>query len=231
VRDRVGRLELARGGTIFLDEIGDVPLHLQVKLLRVLQERQFERVGESATRMMDARIIAATNQDLLEMIRAGRFREDLYYRLRVVPIHLPPLRERPEDIALIAQHLLAHIGGRAGRALRLSPDTLNVLETCPWPGNVRELENALEYAVALCAGQTIQIEDLPPELRGAEALHPPGDAAARSAALPVEIPSDPERERIVKALASHRWNRNRAAQALGVSRSTLWRRMRELGVQ
>jgi transcriptional regulator with PAS, ATPase and Fis domain len=231
VRDRVGRLELARGGTIFLDEIGDVPLHLQVKLLRVLQERQFERVGESTPRMMDARIIAATNQDLLEMIRAGRFREDLYYRLRVVPIHLPPLRERPEDIALIAQHLLAHIGGRAGRALRLSPDTLNVLETCRWPGNVRELENALEYSVALCSGQTIQIEDLPPELRGAEALLPPRDAAARGAALPVEIPSDPERERIVKALAAHRWNRNRAAQALGVSRSTLWRRMRELGVE
>jgi DNA-binding NtrC family response regulator len=165
------------------------------------------------------------------MIRAGRFREDLYYRLRVVPIHLPPLRERPEDIALIAQHLLAHIGGRAGRALRLSPDTLNVLETRPWPGNVRELENALEYSVALCSGQTIQIEDLPPELRGTEAQPSLGDAAARSAALPVEISSDPERERIVKALAAHRWNRNRAAQALGVSRSTLWRRMRELGVE
>ncbi|HEX2798579.1 MAG TPA: helix-turn-helix domain-containing protein, partial [Thermoanaerobaculia bacterium] len=188
-------------------------------------------VGESAARTMDARIIAATNQDLLEMIRAGRFREDLYYRLRVVPIHLPPLRERPEDIALIAQHLLAHIGGRAGRALRISPDTLNVLETCPWPGNVRELENALEYAVALCTGQTIQIEDLPPELRGAEALSPRGDAAAHRAALPVENPADPERERIVKALAAHRWNRHRAAQALGVSRSTLWRRMRELGVE
>jgi DNA-binding NtrC family response regulator len=231
VRDRVGRLELARGGTIFLDEIGDVPLHLQVKLLRVLQERQFERVGESAPRKMDARIIAATNQDLLEMIRAGRFREDLYYRLRVVPIHLPPLRERPEDIALIAQHLLAHIGGRAGRALRLSPDTLSVLETCPWPGNVRELENALEYSVALCTGQTIQIEDLPPELRGAAPLSPPRDAAAHPAALPVESSADPESERIVKALAAHRWNRNRAAQALGLSRSTLWRRMRDLGIE
>jgi transcriptional regulator of acetoin/glycerol metabolism len=106
-----------------------------------------------------------------------------------------------------------------------------VLETRPWPGNVRELENALEYSVALCSGQTIQIEDLPPELRGTEAQPSLGDAAARSAALPVEISSDPERERIVKALAAHRWNRNRAAQALGVSRSTLWRRMRELGVE
>ncbi len=230
VRDRVGRMELARGGTIFLDEIGDVPLLLQVKLLRVLQERKFERVGESTPRPMDARIIAATNHDLHEMIGAGRFREDLYYRLRVVPIHLPPLRERPEDIPLIAQHLLAHIGGRAGRALRLSPDTLNALETCSWPGNVRELENALEYAVALCAGQTIQIEDLPEDLRGAEAPHPPRDAAVIRNTAPIEPPADPERERIVKALSANRWNRHRAARALGVSRSTLWRRIRELGL-
>jgi transcriptional regulator of acetoin/glycerol metabolism len=115
--------------------------------------------------------------------------------------------------------------------LRLSPDTLNLLETCPWPGNVRELENALEYAVALCTGQTIQIEDLPPELRGAEAPPPQGDAAARRAVPPAENPPDPESERIVKALAAHRWNRNRAAKAIGVSRSTLWRRMRELGIE
>jgi transcriptional regulator with PAS, ATPase and Fis domain len=238
VRDRVGRMELASGGTIFLDEIGDVPLHLQVKLLRVLQERKFERVGESTSRPMDARIIAATNQDLHEMIREGRFREDLYYRLRVVPIHLPPLRERLEDIPLIAQHLLAHIGGRAGRALRLSPDTLNVLESYSWPGNVRELENALEYAVALCAGQTIQIEDLPEEIRdGGAAAEGPAPGPGVPVAVPpsVEHPdrqgrSEPERARIVSALDRHRWNRQRAAEALGLSRSTLWRRMRDLGI-
>ncbi|HQQ79395.1 MAG TPA: sigma 54-interacting transcriptional regulator, partial [Thermoanaerobaculia bacterium] len=178
VRDRVGRFELARGGTIFLDEVGDIPLHLQVKLLRVLQERQFERVGESRTRPMEARIIAATNQDLHGAVQTGRFRDDLYYRLRVVPIHIPPLRERPEDVALIAQHQLAHIGGRAGRALLLSPDTLEALKAYPWPGNVRELENALEYAVALCTGQTIQIEDLPEEIRsGGAAAGPPRPAA------------------------------------------------------
>ncbi len=239
VRDRTGRFELARGGTLFLDEIGDLPLPLQVKLLRVLQERRFERVGESTPRPMDARIVAATNQDLPAAIRAGRFRDDLYYRLRVVPIHIPPLRERPEDVALIAQHLLAHIGGRAGRALRLSPDTLRVLERYPWPGNVRELENSLEYAVALCAGQTIQIEDLPEEVRAGgaelpERARPAREAPAAAAAeapLPAARPEEAERDRIVRALEGQRWSRQRAAEALGLSRTTLWRRMRELGIE
>jgi len=231
VRDRVGRFEAARGGTIFLDEVGDMPLHLQVKLLRVLQERHFERVGESAPRPMDARVIAATNVDLGEAIRAGRFRDDLYYRLRVVPIHVPPLRERLEDIPLIAQHLLAHIGGREGRALLLSPDTLAAMTRYLWPGNVRELGNALEYAVATCTGQTIQIENLPAELRnGAEGIdlpEPPGEAP-----LADPLADDPaERVRIVQGLESARWNRSRAADILGISRSTLWRRMKELGIE
>ena len=233
VRDRVGRFDLARGGTIFLDEVGDIPLHLQVKLLRVLQERQFERVGESRTRPMEARIIAATNQDLHGAIQTGRFRDDLYYRLRVVPIHIPPLRERPEDVALIAQHQLAHIGGRAGRALLLSPDTLEALKTYPWPGNVRELENALEYAVALCTGQTIQIEDLPEEIRsGGAAAEPPRPAAPASAPVrAADAAVDPERAQIVEALESVHWNRQKAAEALRLSRSTLWRRMRDLGIE
>jgi transcriptional regulator with PAS, ATPase and Fis domain len=233
VRDRVGRFELARGGTIFLDEVGDIPLHLQVKLLRVLQERQFERVGESRTRPMEARIIAATNQDLHSAILTGRFRDDLYYRLRVVPIHIPPLRERPEDVALIAQHQLAHIGGRAGRALLLSPDTLEALKAYPWPGNVRELENALEYAVALCAGQTIQIEDLPEEIRSGRALaEPPRPAAPASTPVrAADAAADPERAQIVEALESVHWNRQKAAEALRLSRSTLWRRMRDLGIE
>ena len=231
VRDRVGRFDVARAGTIFLDEVGDIPLHLQVKLLRVLQERVFQRVGESRDRPMEARVIAATNQDLHEAIRAGRFRDDLYYRLRVVPIHLPPLRERPEDVALIAQHQLAHIGGRAGRALLLSPDTLEALKAYPWPGNVRELENALEYAVALCAGQTIQIEDLPEEVRLGGAAAPIASAAEAPRGRRAEPVSDPERARIVDALESAHWNRQKAADALGLSRSTLWRRMRDLGIE
>ncbi len=228
LKDRVGRFELANGGTIFLDEIGDMPVHLQAKLLRVIQERRFERVGESVSRHADARIIAATNSDLQDAIAHGRFREDLYYRLRVVPIRIPPLRERPEDVALIAQHLLAHIGGRVGRALRLSPDTLRVLERYPWPGNVRELENTLEYAVTLCTGQTIQIEDLPPEL-GAEMVERKVWPASHQEAAPAS--ADPDKARIVEALETHRWNRSLAAKALGISRSTLWRRMNELGVE
>ncbi|MBK9089924.1 MAG: sigma 54-interacting transcriptional regulator [Holophagales bacterium] len=236
VRDRVGRFDMAKGGTIFLDEVGDLPLHLQVKLLRVLQERRFERVGESAPRPMDARVIAATNVDLVEAIRAGRFRDDLYYRLRVVPIHVPPLRDRVEDIPLIAHHLLAHIGGREGRALLLSPDTLAAMARHRWPGNVRELGNALEYAVATCTGQTIQIENLPSELR--EGDEPP-ESAAPAIALPAagdplfdRLVEDPaERARIVQVLESARWNRGRAAETLGMSRSTLWRRMKELGIE
>ncbi len=239
VRDRVGRFEMAHGGTIFLDEIGDMPVHLQVKLLRVLQERRYERVGDSSPRPMDARVIAATNVDLVEAIRAGRFREDLYYRLRVVPIHLPPLRERVEDIPVLARHLLAHIGGREGRALLLSPDTLAALEGYPFPGNVRELENALEFAVATCLGQTIQIENLPPEYRGLArdddgeppADDGPGDTRTEAERAAAAEAADAERIRIVRTLEVHHWNRGKAAQALGVSRSTLWRRMRELGIQ
>ncbi len=227
VKDRVGRLELARGGTLFLDEAGDIPLGVQVKLLRVLQDRVFERVGESAPRQLEARIIAATNADMAQAIREGRMREDLYYRLRVVPIHIPPLRERPEDVGLIAQHLLARIGGREGRALWLSPDTLSVLERYPWPGNVRELENALEYAVALCRGQTIQAESLPPEIRdGAPAALPPR-AARPSVAGPH---ADDESTRIRGSLERNLWNRSKAAAELGMSRTKLWRRMRELHI-
>jgi transcriptional regulator with PAS, ATPase and Fis domain len=227
VKDRVGRFELANGGTIFLDEIGDMPVHLQAKLLRVIQERKFERVGDSVSRAVDARIIAATNSDLQDAIAHGRFREDLYYRLRVVPVRIPPLRERPEDIALIAPHLLAHIGGRMGRALRLSPDTLEVLERYPWPGNVRELENTLEYAVTLCAGQTIQIEDLPPELL----LEMSRSGAPAPGASGTAAEGDPDRKKILEALTAQRWNRSLAAKALGISRSTLWRRMHELGIE
>ncbi|HEX7581213.1 MAG TPA: sigma 54-interacting transcriptional regulator, partial [Thermoanaerobaculia bacterium] len=228
VKDRVGRFELANGGSIFLDEIGDLPVHLQAKLLRVIQERKFERVGDSVSRTVDARIIAATNADLQDAIAHGRFREDLYYRLRVVPIRIPPLRERPEDIALIAPHLLAHISGRAGRSLRISQDTLAVLERYPWPGNVRELENTLEYAVTLCTGQTIQIEDLPPEV----SLEAAG-AGASPASSPAFVAdeADPDRVRILEALSSNRWNRSLAAKALSISRSTLWRRMHELGIE
>ncbi len=228
VKDRAGRFDLARGGTLFLDEVGDIPPEVQVKLLRVLQAKTYERVGESTQRKLEARLVAATNVDLKEAIRAGKFREDLYYRLRVVPIHIPPLRERPEDIGLIAQHLLAHIGGREGRALKLSPDTLHVLERYPWPGNVRELENSLEYAVALCRGQNIQLEDMPVEIR--EFSTQPDKSEFLG--VPARLISSDAREsaRILGILERSRWNHSRAARELGMSRTTLWRRMKELGI-
>jgi transcriptional regulator with GAF, ATPase, and Fis domain len=260
VRDRVGRFELAHNGTILLDEIGEMPLSLQVKLLRVLQDGFYERVGESTPRRLAARVVAATNVDLKAAIARGTFREDLYYRLRVVPIHIPPLRERPEDIAPLAHQLVARIGQRDGRALRLSPDTVRLLERLPWPGNVRELENALQYASVVCQGQTIQIEELPPGLVDAAEttrspaggmagsgpkVEPGGEPRAVQHAASGREPAVPEGEagpvagandgdetrRIRAALEATRWNRARAAVALGVSRTTLWRRMRELGLE
>jgi DNA-binding NtrC family response regulator len=243
VRDRVGRFELAAGGTIFLDEVGDIPVHLQVKLLRVLQERTFERVGESESRSSDARVIAATNKDLRQAILDESFREDLYYRLRVVPIEVPPLRQRREDIEPLARHLLARVGARHDRAVRLSPDAMRALFRYSWPGNVRELENALEYAVAVSKGQTLHPQDLPLEVSGAEPrpvvisrpLRPSSESEAASEPPPspsTQLPTDVDSElaRIRSALETHQWRRAEAAAALGMSRTTLWRKMRELGL-
>jgi transcriptional regulator with PAS, ATPase and Fis domain len=227
VRDRDGRFELAHRGAIFLDEVGDLPLPLQVKLLRVLQERTFERVGESRSRRTDARIIAATNRDLKKEVAEGRFREDLLYRLRVVPIVIAPLRDRREDIEPLAHHLLSRVAARHGRALRLSADTLRAFLDYSWPGNGRELENAIEYAVAVCRGQTILPSDLPAEVREPASLPAPASVAPRPSGP--RLPAD-ERDRLEQALARHRWNREQAAAELGVSRTTLWRKMRELGL-
>jgi DNA-binding NtrC family response regulator len=241
-RDRVGRFEAASDGTLFLDEVGDLPLHLQVKLLRVLQEHTFERVGDNESRRTNTRIIAATHRDLRRAVAEGNFREDLYYRLRVFPIEIPPLRDRREDIEPIARLLLSRVGARTGRALRFSPEALRVLLSHPWPGNVRELENALEFAATVCTGQTLQPEDLPPELLATAASSEPAGgspaaavpaspaAPARPAAGASGAPSGPDAT-LRAALEAHRWNRAETARALGVSRSTLWRRMRALGLE
>jgi len=219
VKDRVGRFEAAEHGTLFLDEIGELPQQLQVKLLRVLQEHSYNRVGETQERRTDARMLAATNADLALAVEQGRFREDLYYRLRVVPIELPPLHERPEDIEPLARHLLSRTSARNGRVLRLSPEAMRVLLGHSWPGNVRELENALEYATAVCKRHTIFPEDLPATLL--DHPHPPSPRAE-----PCVLGLDAVR----CVLEENRWNRAAAARALGVSRTTLWRRMRELGL-
>jgi transcriptional regulator with PAS, ATPase and Fis domain len=231
VRDRVGRVELAAGGTLFLDEIGDLPLQLQVKILRFLQEKTFERVGDSHTRKADVRIIAATNVELRRAIVEGRFRDDLYYRLRVVPIEIPPLRARREDIEPLARFLLVRVAGQHGRELRFSADAIRALLRYSWPGNVRELENAIEYAVAVGRGQTIQPEDLPQEI-----LEParPFTASLATASLARNdhgvVAQGSEAEQIRAALEKNHWNRETTARDLGMGRTTLWRKMRECGL-
>jgi DNA-binding NtrC family response regulator len=220
VRDRVGRFELASQGTLFLDEVNELPLPMQTKLLRVLQERAYERAGELQTRTTDARVIAATNVDLRDAVARGEFREDLYERLHIVPIEIPPLRARREDIEPLARLLLRRVGELHGRHLRFAPDVIRLFLTYPWPGNVQELEGAIEYAFAVTKTTVIQPEDLPVEIIGAAAEVAPKPEAA--------VLSEPQQLRI--ALESHRWRREATAQALGISRATLWRRMREFGL-
>lgn len=232
VRDRLGRFEVASEGTLFLDEIADVAPQLQVKLLRVLQEHTFERVGENQSRTTNARIIAATNQDLRQAMAAGKFREDLYYRLRVVPIEIPPLRDRREDIRPLASHLLARFSQQQGLFKRLSPQAMRVFLDYSWPGNVRELANAIEYAVAVSKTVAILPEDLPGailgsgkvEMRSVEAAHPVNEPVS-AAGKPATDKSDASQLRA--ALETHQWRRDATARALGISRTTLWRLMRE----
>ena len=234
VRDRVGRFELASKGTLFLDEIGDLPPQLQVKLLRVLQERQYERVGESDTRTTHARIIAATNADLRAASRQGKIREDLYYRLCVVPIEVPPLRARREDIPPLVQHLLNRTTSQRGLVRRISPQAMRMLLDYSWPGNVRELANVLEYAVAVARRETILPEDLPQEIShpasgtavGGDLLSDAASASDLSQHAPPEEGSS-EAKRLQSALEKHHWKRADAARELGLSRSTLWRKIRE----
>jgi PAS domain S-box-containing protein len=247
VRDRAGRFELAAGGTLFLDEIGELAPPLQAKLLRALQEHAFERVGDTRTRRVDVRVIAATNRDLGRAVAEARFREDLYYRLRVIPIEVPPLRERREDMLPLIRYLLQRIGQRHGRSLRLAPTVLRALLAYHWPGNVRELENVLEYATTVCEGQTIHLDDMPPEVLtvrgpvpaayvgvspGAEAV-----AAACTTATCAAATNPPphftaaehaEAALIRSALERARYRRAAAAELLGISRTTLWRKMKEL---
>jgi transcriptional regulator with PAS, ATPase and Fis domain len=233
VRDRVGRFELASRGTLLLDEIGDLPPQLQVKLLRVLQDRQFERVGENTPRTTHARIIAATNVDLRAALRQGRIREDLYYRLCVVPIEVPPLRTRREDIPPLANHLLNRISAQRGLVRRISPQAMRLLLDYSWPGNVRELANVIEYAVAVSGRETVLPEDLPQEIVHASAAAAPfAEEPSEHVAdtHPVHSPAQSlnlEETRLLSVLEKHHWRRGEAARELGLSRSTLWRKMRE----
>jgi transcriptional regulator with GAF, ATPase, and Fis domain len=232
-RDKVGRFELANGGTLFLDEIGDIDLSVQTKLLRVLQEMTFERVGSSEAVQVEVRVIAATHQDLEELIRQGRFREDLYYRLNVISITMPPLRERIEDIPELAQHFLRLYSGRCGKPeLGIEDEALVMLKSYPWPGNIRQLENVIERAVVFAEGTAVCVADLPPELVDGEWWV--GDSEKTDAPSTIsEERADRdrrERERLVRALAAAKGIKAEAARALGIARSTLVSRLKKHGL-
>jgi len=221
VADRAGRFKAADGGTIFLDEIGDISPGLQVRLLRVLQNKEIERVGDAVPQRVDVRVIAATNRNLPQLIAAGKFREDLYYRLRVVEVHIPPLRERTTDIPLLTRHFLDKLGARVGRTIEeVTREAMERFLAYDWPGNVRELEHTLERAMIVADSDMITTRDLTPELRD-------GSNAAESADA---VPDGSVRVRIEQALARTGGNRTEAARALGWSRRTFYRRLTECGL-
>ncbi len=224
-RDRKGRFELAHGGTLFLDDIDDMPPTVQVKLLRVLQERAFERVGSEETRTVDIRVAAASKRALRDLVREGRFREDLFYRIHVVPVRLPALRERAGDVPLLLQHMLERYG--KGQAYTVSPATLNQLERYPWPGNVRELENAVQRAIAL-AGTSRELKKeflLPLDPRWRGATEPPQEVRPLR-----EVLHEAEVAHIRRALELTGGHRTQTAELLGISRKVLWEKLRDFGI-
>ncbi len=225
--DRRGKFEEADGGTLFLDEVGDMSARTQAKVLRALQERTFTRVGGARPISSDARVLSATNKDLAEEIRRGNFREDLYFRLAVVPVAVPPLRDRGDDIALLASAFLRDGSARFGhRPKTLSPAAVEALAEYRWPGNVRELKNVIERVVILCPADEVRREDLPAEIRDAELSAPlPANAPLRDAR------DDFERRYILAAIRRHRGNVSRAAETLQVERSNLYRKLKGYGIE
>jgi two-component system response regulator AtoC len=230
---RRGLFEEADSGTSFLDEVGDIPLPLQSKLLRVLQERQVRRVGGNRFLDVDVRLISATHQDLAQMVEGGRFREDLYYRLNVIPLPLPPLRDRPGDIPLLAYHFLRRYAAQSGKAVQgIAPAALELLEAYPWPGNVRELQNVLERAVVLAEGETVTASELPATLR----LPQKAPTAAVSDHLTLKKAKQHwvesfEREYLIALLKKHQGNISQAAKTAGVDRKTVHRLIKRYQIE
>jgi two-component system response regulator HydG len=230
VRDRKGAVESAEGGTFFLDEIGELPPSIQAKLLRLLQDKTFQRVGDPVTRTANVRFVSATNVDIARAVKEGRFRADLLYRLQVIPIHLPPLRDRREDISPLATWLLARRSVAAGRMpMRFSPDAMRRLERYAWPGNVRELINVVDYAIALTADSLVTSRDLPDSLSVKDTA--PAAGATRTGRYTADdAGTADEARRIQSALEANGWHRQRTAEALGMDQVTLYRKMREHGI-
>jgi transcriptional regulator with PAS, ATPase and Fis domain len=245
--DRAGLVEEAHQGTLFLDEIGDMPMATQVKLLRTLENNEVRRLGENVPRLVDVRVVAATHRDLQSLVAEGRFRGDLYYRLNVVQIEMPPLRERGGDVGLLASYFLDRATRRTGRGtLRFTPEAEMLLGRYDWPGNVRELENAVEHAVAVSETSTLGANELPASVRSPRLLSPragvqpepvryaaaPGAGRARADGRETDARSldDVTREHVLRAIARHDGNATAAAKQLGVSRTTLWRMLKRWGM-
>ncbi len=228
-RDKPGRFQDADGGTIFLDEIGDLPLSLQAKLLRVLEDREFYPLGSRRPTRVDVRIVSATNRGLHHLVAEGRFRQDLFYRLNVMRLELPPLHQRPGDIPLLIQHVLERLCAEKNRRIdQIAEDALAILLNHDYPGNVRELENILEHALIICRGRVIEPHHLPLELQAAAC---PPATPATPAVPPAPAGEGAERRRILEALARHGGNRARTARSLGMDRTTLWRKIKRYGIE
>jgi len=227
VANKKGKFLAADGGTIFLDEVGNASPALQVKLLRVLEDRQFEPVGSNKTITVDARIILATNRNLIEEVKQGRFREDLYYRINVVTVNLPALSERVGDIALLAKHFLNRYSGQHNKKkMGITDDAIGFLERYPWPGNVRELENTIERAVLLGKNSFVTPDDLPTGIRQEQVIQGP---EYKAVSLKKAV-AEPEKTIIRQALEAHKWNRQETADALGINRTTLFKKMKRYGL-
>ena len=230
IRDRKGRFEEATGGAVFLDEIGEISPFIQVKLLRVLQEREIERVGESRRRKIDIRIIAATHRDLYQLVQSGEFRQDLYYRLKVFPIDVPPLRYRKEDIPLLASHFIARQNKKTDKHIQgLSPTALRLFMDHSWPGNVRELENAIEHAFVLCNEKEIDLFDLPVELRKAKFQPEPLGRSYEPYEQP-RLRGQLTKEHLESLLEECDWNKAEVARRVGLSRTAIWKYMKKWGI-
>ncbi len=228
--DRVGRFEEADGGTLFLDEIGEISPFIQVKLLRVLQEREVERVGESKKRKINIRIITATNKDLFSLVNNGDFREDLYYRLKVFPIYISPLQKRKDDIPILISHFIEKQNKRTGKRIEgVTQPAMRILLDYNWPGNVRELENAIEHAFVLCKTEHIDIFDLPVEIRQME-YRPPAHDFQPSDHVAKPVRSKLTRELLLEVLENSDWNKAEVSRRVGLSRASIWKYMKKWGI-
>ena len=233
IKDKPGRFELANGGTIFLDEIDAFTPALQVKLLRVLQEGEFEKVGDNHTNKVDVRVITATNQNLENLIAQNKFRKDLYYRLNIIAIEVPPLRQRKGDIPLLVEELIKRHSKQVAKNITgVSPEAMAILTNCDWPGNIRELENVIERAIILCKNTIITPEDFPDALNKitSGAVNIPDNHGSQASCKLKKALQEPERDLLVKALESMNWNRNETAKNLGINRTTLYKKMLHFGL-